>query len=72
MSHASARLSAYGRNLVAQRVLSGHKTGEVAKQAGVSRQTVYKWVQRFHTEGWRVWRIVHRVRTAARPRPTRR
>ncbi len=51
MSHANARLNEYGRNLIAQRVLSGHKPGEVAKQAGVSRQTVYKWVRRFQAEG---------------------
>jgi len=40
-------LNEYGRNLIAQRVLAGHKPGEVAKQAGVSRQKVYKWVRRF-------------------------
>ena len=51
MSHANARLSEYGRNLIAERVLAGHKPGEVAKQAGVSRQTVYKWVRRFQAEG---------------------
>lgn len=51
MSHANARLNEFGRNLIAQRVLSGHKPGEVAKQAGVSRQTVYKWVRRFQAEG---------------------
>lgn len=51
MSHANARLNEYGRNLIAQRVLAGHKPGEVAKQAGVSRQTVYKWVRRFQPEG---------------------
>lgn len=42
---------ASGRNLIAQRVLAGHMPGEVAKQAGVSRQTVYKWVRRFQAEG---------------------
>ena len=51
MSHANARLNEYGRNLIAQRVLAGHKPVEVAKQAGVSRQTVYKWVRRFQLEG---------------------
>lgn len=51
MSHANARLNEYGRNLIAQRVLAGHKPGEVAKQAGVSRQTVYKWVRRLKAEG---------------------
>ena len=51
MSHANARLNEYGRKLIAQRVLAGHKPGEVAKQAGVSRQTVHKWVRRFQEEG---------------------
>jgi transposase InsO family protein len=51
VSHANARLNEYGRNLIAERVLAGHKPGEVAKQAGVSRQTVYKWVRRFQAEG---------------------
>lgn len=51
MSHANARLNEYGRNLIAERVLAGHKPGEVAKQAGVSRQTVYKWVRRLQLEG---------------------
>ncbi len=51
MSHANARLNEYGRNLIARRVLAGHKPGEVAKQVGVSRQTVHKWVRRFQAEG---------------------
>ncbi len=51
MSHANARLNEYGRKLIAERVLAGHKPGEVAKQVGVSRQTVHKWVRRFQAEG---------------------
>ncbi len=51
MSHANARLNEFGRKLIVERVLAGHKPGEVAKQAGVSRQTVYKWVRRFKAEG---------------------
>jgi len=51
VSHANARLNEYGRKLIAERVLAGHKPGEVAKQAGVSRQTVHKWVRRFQAEG---------------------
>ncbi len=51
MLHANARLNEYGRNLIARRVLAGHKPGKVAKQAGVSRQTVHKWVRRFQAEG---------------------
>jgi transposase InsO family protein len=34
-----------------ERVLQGHQAGEVAKQLGVSRATVYKWVRRHREEG---------------------
>ena len=51
MAHANARTTVYARKLIVFRVLSGHRPGEVAKQLGVSRQTVYKWVRRFHAEG---------------------
>ena len=51
MPHANARLTQYARLLAARRVEQGHKPGEVAKQLGVSRQTVYKWVRRLREEG---------------------
>ncbi len=51
MGHANARLTVHGRLLLVRRVLSGHKPGEVAKQLGVSRQTVYKWVRRYAADG---------------------
>jgi transposase InsO family protein len=51
VAHANARLTVHGRLLLVRRVLSGHKPGEVAKQLGVSRQTVYKWVRRYLAEG---------------------
>lgn len=51
MPHRNARLSQYARQLAVSRVRSGHKPGEVAKQLGVSRQTVYKWVRRHEQEG---------------------
>lgn len=51
MVHASARTTVYARMLIVERVLAGHRPGEVAKQLGVSRQTVYKWVRRWRTEG---------------------
>jgi transposase InsO family protein len=51
VSHANARLNEFGRRLLVERVSSGHKPGEVAKQVGVSRQTVYKWWRRFEQEG---------------------
>ncbi|HWC35022.1 MAG TPA: leucine zipper domain-containing protein [Mycobacteriales bacterium] len=44
-------MNVYGRQLAAERVIVGHKPGEFAKQLGVSRQTVHKWVRRFREEG---------------------
>ena len=51
MPHANARLTEYARLLIVERVAAGHRPGEVAKQLGVSRATVYKWVRRFTNEG---------------------
>ena len=51
MAHANARTTVYARKLIVARVLAGHRPGEVAKQLGVSRQTVHKWVRRFRAEG---------------------
>jgi len=51
VSHANARLTLFGRKLLVDRVAAGHKPAEVAKQLGVSRQTVYKWVRRYRAEG---------------------
>jgi transposase InsO family protein len=51
VSHANARLNGFGRRTLVERVLAGHKPGEVAKQLNVSRATVYKWMRRFRSEG---------------------
>jgi len=51
VAHANARTTLYARRLIVDRVLAGHRPGEVAKQLGVSRQTVYKWVRRWRAEG---------------------
>jgi transposase InsO family protein len=51
LPHANARLSLYARQLLVERVQAGHKPGEVAKQLGVSRTSVYKWLARFEAEG---------------------
>ena len=51
MAHANARTTVYARKLIVARVRAGHRPGEVAKQLGVSRQTVDKWVRRWRTEG---------------------
>jgi transposase InsO family protein len=51
VAHANARTTLYARRLIVARVLAGHRPGEVAKQLGVSRETVYKWVRRWRAEG---------------------
>jgi transposase InsO family protein len=51
VAHASARTTVFARRLIVDRVLAGHRPGEVAKQLGVSRQTVSKWVRRWRAEG---------------------
>ena len=65
MSHANARLTEYARHLAASRVAQGHKPGEVAKQLGVSRQTVYKWARRLREEG-----VAGLADRSSRPRST--
>jgi transposase InsO family protein len=51
VAHANARTTVYARKLIVARVLAGHRPGEVAKQLGISRQTVRKWWSRWRTEG---------------------
>jgi transposase InsO family protein len=51
VGHRNARLTPYARKLLVIRVTAGHKPGEVAKQFGVSRPTVYKWLDRFRRFG---------------------
>jgi transposase InsO family protein len=51
VAHANARTTVFARKLIVDRVRAGHRPGEVAKQLGVSRQTVYKWVRRWRAEG---------------------
>jgi transposase InsO family protein len=52
MSHAKAKLTPSGRLLMVRRVLEeGWPPAHAAQMAGVSRQTVYKWVHRFQDEG---------------------
>jgi transposase InsO family protein len=51
VAHVNARTTVFARKLIVDRVLAGHRPGEVAKQLGVSRQTVYKWVRRWRAEG---------------------
>ncbi|MBA3687864.1 MAG: helix-turn-helix domain-containing protein [Chloroflexi bacterium] len=52
MAHPNARLSVFGRQLLVSRVVVQRwPAAEVAKQLGVSRATVYKWLRRYHAEG---------------------
>lgn len=52
VSHANARLTVHGRQLLVDRVLVlGRKPAHVADELGVSRQCVYRWVRRFQDEG---------------------
>ena len=51
MAHANARLTPFGRALLVERVLAGHRPADVAHQMGCSRATAYKWLRRFRTEG---------------------
>jgi transposase InsO family protein len=52
MSHAKAKLTPAGRLLVINRVLDERwPPAHAAAMAGVSRQTVYKWLRRFKEEG---------------------
>lgn len=51
MSHAKPRLSAYSRLLICQRVAAGRPAAHVAKEMGVSRPTVHKWLRRYREEG---------------------
>jgi transposase InsO family protein len=52
MAHRRARLTPFGRLLIAQRVEElGWTVAETAKAAGVSRSTAHKWVRRYRSEG---------------------
>jgi transposase InsO family protein len=52
VSHPNARLSVFGRQLLVSRVVVQHwPSAEVAKQLGVSRATVSKWLRRYRAEG---------------------
>lgn len=44
--HKLARLTPFGREVMVQRVAAGVPVSTVAREAGVSRQTVYKWCRR--------------------------
>ncbi|MDO8348832.1 MAG: IS481 family transposase [Planctomycetota bacterium] len=45
------RLSTFGRALIVERVAQGRPVAHVAAELGVSRQTAYRWIRRFRSEG---------------------
>jgi len=51
LAHANAVLTPVGRRLLVVRVLAGRPQSHVAKELGVSRQCVARWVSRFRAEG---------------------
>ena len=51
MSHPNARLTPYGRRVLVERILAGHRVADVAAQLGCSRTCAYKWLARYRTEG---------------------
>jgi len=52
MSHANARLTVHGRQLLVDRILiGGRKPAHVAAELGVSRQCAYRWVHRYLDAG---------------------
>jgi transposase InsO family protein len=52
VSHPSARLTVFSRQLLVKRVIvDGWPTATVAEQLGISRATAYKWVRRYRAEG---------------------
>ena len=65
MSHASAGLKEYGRNLAVERYLAGDKVEDIAGQLGIRRTTVDKWIARDALEGPAGWWTGPAGRTAA-------
>ncbi len=51
MSHRNAKLTAAGRRILVNRVLSGRPVSHVAKEMGISRQCAHRWVGRYRRHG---------------------
>ena len=49
--HKNAKLTPAGRAVLVKRIEAGERVGVVAREMGVSRRTVYKWLKRFREEG---------------------
>jgi transposase len=52
VAHANARTTVYARRLIVERFLAGWPAARIAEQLGISRATVYKWINRYLAEGW--------------------
>jgi len=53
MAHRTARLNAFGRQLLVSRIeLDGWPAAKAAEAQGVSRTTAHKWIKRYRAEGW--------------------
>lgn len=52
MSHANARLTVHGRQLLIDRIVGdGRPVSHVAKELGLSRQCAHRWVRRYRAQG---------------------
>lgn len=49
--HQNARTTVYSRGLMVQRVMEGKEVAQVARDFGVSRRTVHKWLSRYRQGG---------------------
>jgi len=52
VAHRNARTTVYARRLIVERFLAGWPAARIAEQLGISRATVYKWINRYRAEGW--------------------
>ena len=51
MAHANAPLTERGRLILCQRILAGRPVAHVAAEMGISRQTAYRWWNRYQEAG---------------------
>jgi len=53
VAHRTARLNAFGRQLLVSRIeFDGWPAAKAAEAQGVSRTTAHKWIRRYRAEGW--------------------
>lgn len=49
--HKNAKLTPAGRAVLVERLRSGERSEDVAREMGVSRRTAFKWLKRYREEG---------------------